>query len=380
LRRPSSVLVDWLLSDARLKTSLIDNVLILNKASRMLTIRTTCLTLLFLLIAMPGAWADDLSEKAIHSVKTADLATLRDLLTQGVGVDTRDDAGSTLLMLAAGRGHTKVARFLVEQGADIHTLDGQMGVTPLHRAAQSGDVVLLKLFLQGGAFIDDQSAVNGHTPLLDAAFYKRYEAFAFLLKNDANLELRNTLGLSVKDWAVRQKDATLLQLIEDQEEVDSARIEQQKLVAAVREANLTEVQSILVGDPSYDVNEVAKDGMTPLLLACRNGHPEIARALLERGANPNLKDRLMKATPGHKAAFFGRAKILNMLCQAGLDLDAQGPYNGYTALHDAVLNSHIEAARVLVEAGASSTVEGLDGKTPRGLAEELGIVKQIWVK
>lgn len=34
------------------------------------------------------------------------------------------------------------------------------------------------------------------------------------------------------------------------------------------------------------------------------------------------------------------------------ELDAQGLYNGFTALHDAVWHGHLEAARALVDASA----------------------------
>lgn len=65
------------------------------------------------------------------------------------------------------------------------------------------------------------------------------------------------------------------------------------------------------------------------------------------------------------------------LCKAGVAIDAQGPYNGYTALHDAVLNSHLEAAQVLIDFGASTTIEGLDGKSPRSMADEIGIADKL---
>lgn len=340
--------------------------------------RRTILTALIVFILTSTAIAQTLLQSGLEAIRANDAQALALILDRGLSPDSRNSEGSTLLMVAAGRGHTEVGRLLVQRGADLHALDSAMGVTALHRAAQSGNVELMELFLDKGAFIDDRSAVNGHTPLLDAAFYKRYQAFDFLLRRDANLSLKNTLGLTVHDWAQRQKDPELLKLIAEQQSRDEARKVDQKLIAATLSGDTAEVKKLLEQGHSERVDEKDKAGMTALLWACRNGHPEIAEALLAAGADPNITDRLMRATPGHKAAFFGRAGILRALCQAGLKVDAQGPYNGYTALHDAILNSHVEAARVLVEYGASDGLQGHDGKTPRGLAEELGIDKRIW--
>jgi ankyrin repeat protein len=51
-----------------------------------------------------------------------------------------------------------------------------------------------------------------------------------------------------------------------------------------------------------------------------------------------------------------------------LEIDAQGPYNGFTPLHDAVWHGHLVAARALVDAGARLNLKTHAGLTPRGLA------------
>jgi ankyrin repeat protein len=40
------------------------------------------------------------------------------LIEEGADVNARDDAGLTALMIALGRGHTDVAQFLIEAGAE----------------------------------------------------------------------------------------------------------------------------------------------------------------------------------------------------------------------------------------------------------------------
>lgn len=122
-----------------------------------------------------------------------------------------------------------------------------------------------------------------------------------------------------------------------------------------------------------DPNEMAVDGHTPLLDAAREGHADVVAELLAAGSDVGIVDHLMKATPGHKAAYMGHAEATRLLIEEGrLDLGAQGPYNGYTALHDATWHGHFETARILLEAGARTDLKGLDGRTVQEMAREYG--------
>ena len=117
----------------------------------------------------------------------------------------------------------------------------------------------------------------------------------------------------------------------------------------------------------------ANDGYTPLHVAARDGYAEIVRELLQAGANPRLGDGLMKATPGHKAGYQGHAEAARALvAQGGLEMEAQGAYNGFTALHDAVWHGHTETARVFLDASARLDLRSQTGTTPLELAIEYG--------
>ncbi len=41
-----------------------------------------------------------------------------------------------------------------------------------------------------------------------------------------------------------------------------------------------------------------------------------------------------------------------LLIDYGIDIDKQGPYNGYTALHDATWQNNVDVAKVLIDADA----------------------------
>lgn len=116
------------------------------------------------------------------------------------------------------------------------------------------------------------------------------------------------------------------------------------------------------------------DDYTPLGIAAREGHAEIVALLRDAGADVRQVVGLMKGTPFHEAAYFGHADVIKILSQTRSetaqqpDVDAQGPYNGLTALHDAAWHGHLDAVRSLINAGARLDLKGHAGLTPRTLA------------
>jgi ankyrin repeat protein len=104
------------------------------------------------------------------------------------------------------------------------------------------------------------------------------------------------------------------------------------------------------------------------------GHAEVVAVLLEAGADPRIVDRgNMLATPGHKAGYMGHAAVARLLvADPRFEIDAQGPYNGFTALHDAVWHGHRETAEVYVAAGARLDLRSHYGTTPLEMARQYG--------
>jgi ankyrin repeat protein len=90
------------------------------------------------------------------------------------------------------------------------------------------------------------------------------------------------------------------------------------------------------------------------------GHTEIAKALIEAGADLEAKAEDGRTTI-HIAAGWGHTEIVRILIQAGADLEARDS-NDWTPLHRAALNSRTEAAKALIQAGAdiSAGFDSLD--------------------
>lgn len=110
------------------------------------------------------------------------------------------------------------------------------------------------------------------------------------------------------------------------------------------------------------------DGWTPLHLAVFFGHPELAKALLDRGADVNSRStNPMKNTPLHAAAAGGRADIVELLLKHGADVNATQE-GGWTALHSAAQAGNRAMVEVLIANGAHLNARAANEQSPLDLA------------
>jgi hypothetical protein len=98
-----------------------------------------------------------------------------------------------------------------------------------------------------------------------------------------------------------------------------------ELVEAIRKGDLAMVQEITARGSSLD--EPDKEfGIPPLGWAALYGNVDIARLLIDAGANVNERDR-NGYRPLHSAAFLGRSKVFDLLLERGAEADAVGTRN-----------------------------------------------------
>src|SRR5436190_8160080 len=70
------------------------------------------------------------------AIRTGTIASVEQLLKNGVSLDDRDANGDTLLMRATLYGTPEVVKFLIDQGANVNATN-KAGATALMRAAGS---------------------------------------------------------------------------------------------------------------------------------------------------------------------------------------------------------------------------------------------------
>lgn len=318
-----------------------------------------------------------------EAIRAGDVAAARVAVGDSTDVDRRDADGFTPLMMAAGFGQTLMVELLLAAGADLLAVEPRMGATVLHKAAQSGNPDVICLLLDCGAFVDQQSPILGNTPLMDAVLHKQAGAVQLLLDRGARTAIRNHWHQTALELAQEDGSEAIARAIELHDAASVQQLAGSALIVAIQEGDVAEALRLIA--EGADVNQrtpvtgSVEDEYTALGIAVRTRHVEIVRQLIDAGVEPYGEIGLMRGTAIHEAAFLGYADVLRVLLQgfdrAGVGsrgLDAQGPYNGLTALHDAVWHGHMDAAQTLVEHGASLGLRTHSGHTPRELATLYG--------
>lgn len=130
---------------------------------------------------------------------------------------------------------------------------------------------------------------------------------------------------------------------------------------AVTKGNLTEVKRLLAKNPGCREAR-NRDHLTPLIIAVALGRLDIARFLVQTGANVNAR-KADGNSPLFDAAYHGDAEMMLFLLQHKADVNARNK-KGETALHYTVIYDKPEAARILLEHQARVDGRQDEGKTP----------------
>ena len=131
-----------------------------------------------------------------------DIATVRQLLSDGADPDDRNMHGWTALMIAVAQQHEKTVQILLENGADPN-LSNLLGRNALMFAARYGNVGFVRQLIQHGAQVNlDESSDPENRNVLSAAAEQGHEKVVqLLLEAGADPTIRNRAGNSAKDYA-----------------------------------------------------------------------------------------------------------------------------------------------------------------------------------
>ena len=197
-------------------------------------------------------------------------------------------------------------------------------MTPLTAAAREGDVAIIKELLKKGAKIDEPNPGNwSATPLYWSLVDCKYEAAEYLLKKGANINSADSYGLAPLHLAVCCKDVDLSfieHLIEKGADVNLKNTSDgwRGLHYAIS-CGSDDVARLLI-EKGAEVNAIADDGTTPLILAAQNDFVFIAKLLLEKGANVNWRDMKKKNAISYAKGVLGfhkKKKMMQLLESAG---------------------------------------------------------------
>jgi uncharacterized protein len=229
-----------------------------------------------------------------------DLATVRALIDQGVDPNVVGSFETPALHWLVRLDEVDTARLLLEAGADANGLTG-LGVSPLSLAIEEGSTAMTHLLLEHGAAADGV-LVTGESLLMSAAAVGEKEVVAALIEHGAPVNYR---------------------------------------------------------DPEYD--------QSALMVAAREGHADVVALLLEHGAEVNVATKVGPAPnfikPNSIPGFGNGIGIL----RGGVPKDRgrrEPQPGGLTPLHYAARHNHIDAAQLLLDAGAELNAKEANGIWP----------------
>ncbi|MEO8107011.1 MAG: ankyrin repeat domain-containing protein [Actinomycetes bacterium] len=333
-----------------------------------------------LIVAGADVNAKDSTRQSAYLIATSEgyLRLLELTLANGANVGSLDSFDGTGLIRAAERGHHDIVGRLVQTPITVDHVNN-LGWVALHEAIVLGDgspryVDTVRVLVAAGADLEIRAQRDGSTPLQLAAS-AGYSSIVTTLE----------AGLS-ENIAQRDADQALLRAAADGD-ADGVAV------------------SLRAG---ADIE--ARDGQrrTALLIATTEDHVEVARLLVDLGANPDaLDDR--HDTPWLVTGVTGSVAMLETLLPAHPDLTIRNRYGGisvipaserghvdyvrrvvqtdvdvnhvndlgWTALLEAVIlgdggERHQQIVRILLDAGADASIADNDGVTALQHAERQG--------
>ena len=284
-----------------------------------------------------------LSDSRVHNDDSLDLLWV--LLKRGAAVNKRDKNNETPLLLAMGRGWLKLARILLEHGAEANVKKNTNRKTLLHlllesRIRDEGEALdIIPLLLDRGAMANGRD-VNDQTPLHLAMGRDWFKIARILLEQGADVSGANNKGKTPLHLLFKSR-------VHDED-------------------NALDLIRLLL-EHGAEVNRRDKDNQTPLLLAMRQGWSKLAEILLEHGADSTAKDdndrTLLHILSEHlmdeEDDAVNRARIL---LEHGAEVNIQD-HDNQTPLLLAMRRGWFKLAQILLEHGADANAVNNNGRT-----------------
>jgi ankyrin repeat protein len=242
----------------------------------------------------------------------------------------------------------------------------------------SGVVAMIIVSCSVGGF----AATNGDRRLVEAVKSGDRPAAIALLGRRVDVNAPESDGTTALHWAIHRDDADLVQRLVRAGANVAAK--NQYGVTPLAEAAIVGNATILGNliEAGADVNAANADGQTALMAVARTGRVDAARLLIAHGANVNAKETWR----GQSALMWAAAECVpamaNELVAHGADVNARSnvnlwerdvtaeprrkymPLGGWTPLGFAARNGCLEAAKILVQAGADMNLQDPDLVSP----------------
>ncbi len=248
-----------------------------------------------------------LDQELSNAVLAADVARIEFLVAKGADVNKRDAQGYAAPHGAARNRNANLIATLAALGGDVNVKD-QDGFTPLHHAVLRNHPETVAALAKAGADLE-APAPGGLTPLAYAVLEDNFKAAMALIQAGAPVETPSGEAKLTPLMIVAGKDGQKLTL-------GAVKMRVEK--ADPRDPGPLEIARALI-EHGANVNAVSASGMTALLLAAARNNAPIAGLLVQSGANREAKTPDGRTAAGLAAQNGNRAvvSLLKLLDQAG---------------------------------------------------------------
>lgn len=353
------------------------------------------------------------------AVLAGQLESAEALLDAGAVIDAVTIVGNTSLHLAVMQENVALVKLLLDAGANVRCQNAE-GVAALHLAVrQKGGVAwsLMSLLLDYQADPNCQNN-KGLTPLhniineADTVLFCIEEMYApgfaknalqqkmvqayqdqvaevlpkadVLLRAGADPNIRSESGDTPLDYAYLMQDEhgaggsgevimAIISLLENNGAVSGSLIAGQATTShpdQTEEQMVAVVERIIRMGGLIDAPARKRDGLSYLHLAAEYGYLDVARALVEAGADVNVRkicgDVITKKATGsaplHLAAKGGHTEMVRYLLDHDASINLKGNH-GLTPLHAAAEGGHISVIQLLLDRCARIDEQDVSGQT-----------------
>jgi ankyrin repeat protein len=333
--------------------------------------------------AAPDVKGPDGSTPLQWAVYRNDVAEVKRLLKAGAKAGEANNYGATPMQMAAAIANTQIIKLLLDAGASADSPNAE-GQTALMEVARTGNVEAAKLLLRHGAKVNARESWGNQTALMWASARRHPQMMELLISHGADLNARSAWRnwerhVTAESRAKRTNTGGLT-----------------PLMYAARE-NCLECVNVLIKH-HVDVDLPDPDGVAPMTIAIMNTNWDIARRLIDAGADVNQWDMygqsplyaaVVNAAPRAPSLFGGGPgfnpsdppnqntpkDVITQLLDKGANPNMQlfyrpagrgagGAARGATALMAAAAEDDVALVKLLLAHGADPKLYQADNQTP----------------
>ncbi|WP_300367272.1 ankyrin repeat domain-containing protein [Brachyspira sp.] len=213
----------------------------------------------------------------------------KQLIDKGANVKARDNEGSSVFLYACGFGNGNIIRMLlVKDRTLVNDKTPNGNVNGLHHAASLNNLETINFLVKNVNMNINDIDSNGCTALYYAAYYKKREAYNLLIKLGANKEIGDNYGVKPEYVLTGGSSSVDLDNNENYDSLTNTYNENMFIVETIQTSDTNALRNIMMYS-NFNMNSVIIAYETPLTYAIHLNKDDMVNELLKyRMNNTNI--------------------------------------------------------------------------------------------